>query len=83
MQSASARISGFSLIRAALPVEGAETRLALGWGVLADCGIVLPWLVGLNGRGTLPGSSRWYLVVLGLAMVWYNQHFVPEMLNGE
>ncbi len=70
-------------VRLPLPVEGVEERLALGWGVLAGCGIVLPWLARMNGKGTLPSMSRWYLVVLSVVMVWYNQYFVPEMLNGE
>ncbi|WP_049970758.1 hypothetical protein [Haladaptatus cibarius] len=66
-----------------LPFEGDQDRLTLGWGILAACSIFLPWLARMNGEGTLPSTSRWYLVVLSVVMIWYNQYFVPEVLDAE
>ncbi|WP_423745091.1 hypothetical protein V5735_03435 (plasmid) [Haladaptatus sp. SPP-AMP-3] len=74
-------VSLLANVRLPLPVEGATKRLGVGWIALAWCGIFLPWLARMHGKGTLPGTTRWYLVVLGLAMAWYNLYFVRKFLK--
>lgn len=75
-------VAGYAVVfvianrRLPLPIEDAHDRLAVGWGALAVGAVVLPWVASLNGRGTVLENSRFYLVALGVAMVWYNQFFV-------